>query len=485
MTRLPKKLQTTRIVNRWHKTACYLPEPLANKLAILSDSDFFIDDREYWRAIKILDRLYKKYTIYDIDSLEYLPMPSNYIKKIVSSDGLAMWSKLKKTDLIEVHPSNYSTTKYTCFRYRIRPNLMEGLPQRMIYQKTNKRLSKFENKVLKILKKSSLALPQTIEEMVEAKRAKTIVSINYRINEENKTYKPSKGRSYKIKMPISKFIEIKVNGELKAFRTKLENIIYANWRVSRNSTNARLDSNYTNLDAYLHQYITIQNNKTKSIDLCNSQFTLFANILYSIRYNNTILYSSSNLSLLNEFYSYCKMFTMSEVLLAEDVTRFCESAFNGTLYTDIANTIDIDTSLDHETRRKKAKTIAFELFFGSSSFGDSENKKSIKSAYPNVVDIIDGFKASKTAIDKVKYYEDAYLFKSLNKGKGFLQTGYRYFSVMLQQLESRIFIDEIYKPLLDDGQLILSMHDSFIFQEDYEFDITVFDKYLPYGYDLK
>jgi len=484
MTRLPKKLKTTRTVNRWHKTACYIPEPLANKLAILNDSDFFIDDREYWRCIKILLRLYAKYAIDEIDLYEYLPMPSKYIADVLSRDGMNMWSRLKnETSVIQVHNSNYSTSKNKCCRYRINPLLTKGSTIRFNYKATKRRHTKFENQVISILKKSTLVFPSTITELVEAKRAKNTASVNSRI--KNNIYKPLKGKSYKIRMPIPEFTSNMINKRLNNYRKKLENILHGNWRASRNKTNSRLDTNYTNLDSNLHQYISIRNKATRSIDLSNSQFTLFANILYCIRNIDTTLYTSFNISLLNEFITYCKMLCKSGILLADDVTKFCESSFKGTLYTDIANAVGMHPSLDHETRRKKAKTIAFELFFGSERFGDSENKRLISHAYPNIVKIIDGFKARKTAIDQEKYYEDEYTFKDMNDGQGYLQTGYKYFSVMLQQLESRIFIDEIYKPLLDDGKLILSMHDSFIFQEDYEFDITVFDKYLPFGYDLK
>lgn len=488
MTKLPKQLKPKRTVNRWHRIACYLPEPLVNELAILKDSDFFVDDQEYWRCIRILSIINSKYTKNDLDFNSYVDLPRDYISKVVSRDGMKMWTRLKtKTNIIETHKSNYYKT--SCYKFRFSSKYIQGTHVRVEYRATKRKTTPFEKQVINVMKESGLAMPISIDEFVANKIPSAILSVKKRIDYSGKIgerkYKPRKGNKHVIKGSIFNFIYGKVDRRLKAEKSKLEKIRDKIWRATRNKTNNRLDSNFTNLDSKLHQYIIIKNVATKSIDLSNSQFVLFANIIYSIKYNDTTLYSSFNIPLLNEFMAYCNMCSMSDILLADDVTMFCESAFNGTLYTDLANTLGIDISLDHNTRRKKAKTIAFELFFGSEEHGDSDNKKLIKEVYPNIVEIIDGFKKINTAADKLEYKKDVKLFRSLNKGRGYFQTGYTYFSVMLQQFESRIFIDEIYKPLLDDGQLILSMHDSFIFQEDYEFDTTVFDKYLPYGYDLK
>ena len=212
-------------------------------------------------------------------------------------------------------------------------------------------------------------------------------------------------------------------------------------------------------------------------DLVNSQFCLFSNLLLDILKGGST-YRGTSL-LVNQFYTWCKMFTVSEGIGVTQVSTFCSASIDGKLYEVIEKELKLGD-------RSEAKALAFKLFFGNGNFPDDGRKAKIRKVFPVVVDLIDSFKRHLTDIEKAKYYENKKAYKNTHSGRGYLQVGSSKFSIMLQQMESHIFIDQIYTKLLDDGHSVLTIHDSFMYTDPLVEKVIrgELDKILTHGYKL-
>lgn len=485
MNKITKFKRKSAPKNRWKGMATYLPKSLVEQIHLLDNSDFFEDEKELWRCIKLLGRVYKTYE--DNNFQINVDLPRNYVKKIVSSDGMKMWHKLRMEENILKMVRNYGTNKKQCRSFIINPIYLLGDLVRVNYKEVRRKLTSFERKVVNILERTTLELPQSIEETVLAKEEKFRKSTTRRINMETGVYSPSKGRKFKIKGCISLFIKKEVEKKRRAEKERLASIDDGRFRASRNMTNFRLDTNYTNLNEEYKKFIRIDGKPAKFIDLCNSQFTIFSNILYSVLYEDISIYNTIDNILVNDFIYYCKMCTMSKEIEfdKEDLHKFCQACFSGQLYETLANDLGIDKSLTDKKRRAKAKIYAFHLFFSNATFSEkNELKLKLKEHYPTIVSIVDGYKKYSTFDESRDYYEDVVAYKKNNKNYSHLQVGSNNFSRVLQIVESWIFVDQLYMPMVENGDSVISIHDSFGCPYDYDIDLSNMSIYLPYGYIL-
>lgn len=132
----------------------------------------------------------------------------------------------------------------------------------------------------------------------------------------------------------------------------INNLKNGNLFCKRGRRNKRLDTNFTNLNSELSNYIFKSNNYSK-LDLSNSQFTIFANI-FSNKFTN------------------------------ESSIEFCNEAKNGKLYELIENKLDLSS-------RAEAKGLMFMMFF-SSERKNTEEKKLICKHFPEIYDFISEYK---------------------------------------------------------------------------------------------
>lgn len=206
------------------------------------------------------------------------------------------------------------------------------------------------------------------------------------------------------------FIITKKNVYKDAYFGSIEKIEKGYWYADRNSTNNRLDSNITNLCGDLMEEIIKENNLVQ-FDLANSQFAILSHILK----------------------------TKEDIKEKTDFLTFKELSETGELYSYIQEVLSLNS-------RKEAKIMLFELLF-SSEKNRSENKKKITNLFPSVVKWIDDY-------------------KKLN--------GYENFAIMLQQEESKIFIDDIYHTLKDKELFSLTKHDSIIVKKENQDEVEKF-----------
>jgi len=217
---------------------------------------------------------------------------------------------------------------------------------------------------------------------------------------------------------------IEKNMQIKLSYTYSFNKLYNDeYYARRNSTNFRLDTNITNLSKrFFSDNIMIWNGeKLVEIDLRNCQPALLA---YAIE---NIDFITKNIQ--DGFYLF------PEVELGADFKIFKDYVETGMLYDNLAS--------DAGVSRDKAKNGIFEILFSSQKF-HSSNKKKIKSVFPSVISWVDEF-------------------KKLN--------GYKEFSIMLQKLESFLFLDYLLPEIQNKKHKVLTKHDCFLCKKSDEKEV--------------
>src|SRR5690606_29763693 len=101
---------------------------------------------------------------------------------------------------------------------------------------------------------------------------------------------------------------------------------------------------------------------------------------------------------------------LEDRLCTNDFKAFREQSYNGRLYEYVQEELTLKN-------REEAKKVTFELMFSKEDL-NTERKERLKKLFPTVVNFVDTFKAD---------------------------NGYNNFSIMLQKIESDIFIDGLWK----------------------------------------
>lgn len=118
------------------------------------------------------------------------------------------------------------------------------------------------------------------------------------------------------------------------------------------------------------------------------------------------------------------------VLSTSDFSDFKAQSYEGVLYEYMQEKLGLKT-------RYEAKKMMFELMFSNEEY-NSELKTKLKSIFPSVVEFVDNYKR---------------------------ENGYKNFSIMLQKIESEIFIDGLWKTLKRKKIFCTPKHDCLIVRE--------------------
>lgn len=183
-------------------------------------------------------------------------------------------------------------------------------------------------------------------------------------------------------------------------------------RFTRGRTNYRLDTNLTNMAKDLRPFINGYSN-TSYLDLNNSQPVLFNVILNKIN-------TSKNAKLKNEIEEYRQM------------------TLSGKWYEFLASLYGYDKKFDSITARSMAKQLWMLVAYSKNS--TKFNKSIFKKRFPEIMKLIESKKA----------------------------LGHERFAIELQKMESRIFIDEISKELVEQGIIPYTFHDALMVPKEHE-----------------
>lgn len=203
---------------------------------------------------------------------------------------------------------------------------------------------------------------------------------------------------------------------------KLQNLDFYG---SRNETNFRLDTNLTNLkgDFFKNGYLRLDGELIVDIDLKNSQPTLLSFVL------SGGIFSNEHLQPVLSGYT-CPEIDKTQI----DYQLFIQLAESGLLYDHVATML--------KWKRPQAKQNFIKTMFSDARWS-GHNKLLLKELFPSIIAWMDDF-------------------KRFNGNT---------LAVLLQRIESRIFIDDIYMKLRERGFLIYTKHDSILCRESQRAEI--------------
>lgn len=221
-----------------------------------------------------------------------------------------------------------------------------------------------------------------------------------------------------------------------AYTRSIARLKYKIFYAKRNSTNRRIDTNLTSMPSKLVPHLRYLGQPLSSLDLSNSQLAIFAAILR----NPTSFADGRTAFFMN----------VDRTGATEKFLHLCET---GNIYEAVAKDLNSAGTVS-DAQRKNAKTNVLGVIF-SSHKAKGPVKTYLKEKYPDVINAMDGFKA---------------------------EYGDNEFAILLQRIESEIFIDGIYRRLKDLGITCWTKHDSILFNPTYydvvnSFMLQVFDRY--------
>lgn len=293
--------------------------------------------------------------------------------------------------------------------------------------------------------------------------------------------------------PVEPFIWRRVINTRAAYLDMLTKLKNARQRQNiycrRNDTNQRLDTNLTNLPSLLIPYLRLDGERLVSIDASNSQFTLLAFVLdiaaqyigylddkhfkenlkanfFSLPQNmskplkevesisKVINRYLENISIINVTHFLAHSAQEQDIThsLPSDLVEFQKLTKTGRFYEHFADLLSLE--LNTPATRDDAKKTMFRTAFASHR-DNPRSKQILAKYYPNLVTLMNEFK--KLMIEQYKS-DGIGATKARDWGNAAL-------AVMLQEIESAIFIDVILADLLKRGYRVFSKHDSILCKE--------------------
>lgn len=294
------------------------------------------------------------------------------------------------------------------------------------------------------------------------------------------------------------YIKRKRRHLVQSYCDQLLRIKHRNVYADRNDTNLRLDSNLTNLKSDFMSLLSIDDQRLSQIDLKNSQFRFFVMLLEqcerqiifrgdkpSISFEDFSAKKAADTDfkvrlkggkeaegqpvtlLLLLFDQYCTIKQGLTTSLTADYKRFRKLVKTGQLYEYIQRIWFAEKG--EELSRSEAKKLMFTIAFSSYMY-NPEGKVILKKYLPSVVSVIDGFKREAIrfyAEERGKTKEERLDGAEIESKGNYLSQevrdkGNAAFAVMLQQVESVVFVDKILADCHDRGLKVLSKHDSIV-----------------------
>lgn len=208
-------------------------------------------------------------------------------------------------------------------------------------------------------------------------------------------------------------------------------------------TNGRVNDSFAALPSVLTPFLRLDSEQLKGLDICNSQFLIFAVLLKNCQSEGKVFRFLKKNGYLKEVIGKKPYyFTLGELIetmqqivtktkIDDDFNAFIAQCEGGTVYDDFAKAANIT--------RQQAKGAFFHLLFGAG--GETEYSKLFAQIYPSVIRIVKRFKDVKN---------------------------YKNFSIMLQKIESIYFVKTIRPACIAAGVTVLTKHDS-IFSKESQF----------------
>ena len=463
------------------------------------------------RAIAFIKFLFRKRHMENTDPIEYTDLAYVYFLEKLGSKYRQIIKPLLDHGILQ--STNYYRPGYDddegnyikgqCLSYRINPELMDDEMITVTY-KGEKRRQRCRDEVtmhskrilrqLRIPDMNSREIIKFVKTTLTDARIRTMVRVDDEITAK---YVTLKGNSYPILKEkinlrsksliqdgkychvehLDIYLKRKRRHLTHAYCDQLLRIKHRNVYADRNETNLRLDSNLTNLKSGYLSMLTIDGQRLSNIDLKNSQFRFFVYLLESAerqillgsKFSN---FPASKFSLVEEpkitdskeekkegeemetllsilFSDYCISKEHSSPSLTADYKRFKQLVKTGQLYEYIQQLHWKENGT--EITRDEAKRLMFKLAFSSHRY-NPPGKQILRKHFPSIIGLIDEFK--KHCIVRYKS-EGLPAAEARDKGNAS-------FAILLQRIESRVFIDKILTACYKRKLKVLSKHDSIL-----------------------
>lgn len=379
--------------------------------------------KQKYKALKLVNIMLGRANRDSLLMTEYMDLPQKYLQKVFGK--YHNWFKrLRDENILQ---SNHKYHQGQSLGYRINPDLLTGRFRSCSYQKGLLHIcSTFSLKSLVIEDLRTLKIDRENLIQISDEYAESIHITDFKVNHQidndffelidrkygsrrmttlDRAIEVATARGlvvikdrnkYYMDYP-DRFIQEKRRAIRFHYRKAIDKLHKGIYYVHRNTTNSRLDTNLTNLCELLTEQI-MEDNGLCSLDLSNSQFTIFCHMYQKAGHERTL-----------------------------DFLRFKQLATSGELYDEVKDLLELDS-------RREAKSLMFELFFSSHKY-NPRRKTELRKYLPKVVSYIDEYKK---------------------------EHGDNTFSIELQMLEAEMFIDNIYKRIKEEGLFCLTKHDSVI-----------------------
>lgn len=412
----------------------------------------------------------------------YVELSTSYLRKMFSSNYSRVIGKLRSNGLIEGYASDYSkdsyrTSKKTNADTKIKSKRIGQAKKFRIcqkysfsfsfkeYIKTNNN-SKFSSnlsnsfKLLPSFSKSPLSVV-SYDHKAKSKKESDIqfandfrdmvakLSIDYEklyekaydlVNQTNvdqylvSVYEdmdkvvPVKVVSWDSKVPMSieSAMRLAAHRCERLYKVKGNYYMAGREQFSQRLKQNRLSSYTSSIGRLQAGDISIQRNDTNK--RADSNFTNMKSDIFKeiMRQNNLFGYDLKN----SQFCIFANYLKNTQSLNTEDFNLFYELATGGSLYEAIADKINIT--------RQGAKELMFSILFNKIG-ARIKHKDQLEKLFPTVIEYVNNYKKS---------------------------YGYENFSIFLQNLESEMFMDNIYPMLMEQMDLVFTKHDSIVVREE-------------------
>ena len=395
-----------------------LPIELIEKIEALE-----LPGKQKDKAFKLLNILLNRANRDSLLMSEFMDLPQRYMQKVFGKYH-GWFKKLREVDIIQ---SNEKYHQGQSKAFRINPNLLTGRFRGCSYQDRLLHIcSTLSLKPLVIEDLNALVVDREKLIQISDNHAESIQLSDFKINEQidNDFFEVIDRKYGRRRMTtldraievatargmlvikdrnkyyidsLDEFIQEKKRAVRFHYLKAIDKLHKGIYYVHRNSTNNRLDTNLTNLCDVLTKEL-MEDNGLCSLDLSNSQFTIFCHLYETAGEDKTL-----------------------------DFLGFKQLAISGELYDEVKELLELES-------RREAKSLMFELFFSSHKY-NPKRKQQLRQHFPTVVSYIDTYKKT---------------------------NGDNTFAIELQKKEAEMFIDNIYKRIKQRGLFCLTKHDSVI-----------------------
>lgn len=467
-------------------------------ILLISKLKELFDGKNLNLAIKVCSTIYHKYILNKMDFEEYNVLSKSYKLLMVNNNNgnyKIIYNPLKKNDILQKFVykdgTTFSKLNHLACKYRINPSYLTGELAKISY--TTKKNNKSKSK------KTDYEIPNGFKINLEKLKAtytteNEIDSIltehwNYILNKvESKTYTTPKIKKLKYKAnsksdPLeiidkSEFIESRAFDLRNRYKVILNMALSNTIEPKRNSTNFRLDYLLTNFPKIFVNLLELDSEPITEIDLANSQLCIFFNYLDQVKLrkgflldlvdpliNNYLFKLDNNSNISNNSSKsgntyYCSDFW--SIFDQKDVRLFKELVYDGVIYDKL---VLLSIESGKEKSRIEIKTLVFELIFGKYKSYKVNESNILNQNFPNVIKLIKSLKMIFEHLMDLKELEPIRSLRSSeNEDINDLnyKSGNNYFPILLQRLESRIFIDHLLPKLYNKGICCLPKHDSIL-----------------------